>query len=196
MRALLRHRDSLVKTASRRSVLHMQKAFDQMNVHLHHTISDPTGDSGLAITDAFLGGERDPTRLAALAHPRIKASRATLIKALQGDWRSEHLFTLRHPRQSYAHYQQLISECDQEIETHIRAFEQTHEAPAATATDQQPRQSLKRPRNRLSQLRNRSTCRPISRGCTRPGAEIRVELFLTWLSRRARRINWRPLDGN
>ena len=137
VRSLLRHRDSLVKTASR-SVLHMQKAFDQMNVHLHHAISDLTGLSGLAITDAILDGERDPARLAALAHPRIKASRATLIKALEGDWRSEHLFTLRHARRTYAHYQQLISECDQEIEAHIRAFEQTQEPPAVSAPDQPP----------------------------------------------------------
>ena len=140
VRSLLRHRDSLVKTASR-SVLHMQKAFDQMNVHLHHAISDLTGLSGLAITDAILEGERDPARLAALAHPRIKASRVTLIKALEGDWRSEHLFTLRHARQTYAHYQQLISECDQEIEARIRAFEQTQEPPAATAADQPPPES-------------------------------------------------------
>ena len=112
-----------------------------MNVHLHHAISDLTGVSGLAITDAILDGERDPARLAALAHPRIKASRATLIKALEGDWRDEHVFTLRHARQTYAHYQQLISECDQELEARIRAFEQTQEPPAASATDQQPPQS-------------------------------------------------------
>ena len=97
VRALLRHRDNLIKTASR-SVLHMQKAFDQMNVHLHHAISDLTGVTGLAITDAILDGERDPARLADLADRRIKASRATLIAALEGDWRPEHLFTLRHAR--------------------------------------------------------------------------------------------------
>ena len=138
VRALLRHHDSLVKTAAR-SVQHMQKAFDQMNVHLHHAISDLTGHTGLAITDAILAGERDPARLAELAHPRIKASRATMIKALEGDWRSEHLFTLRHARQTYAHYQQLINECDQEIETRIRAFEQTHQPPAATSSQHPPK---------------------------------------------------------
>ena len=58
-----------------------------MNVHVHHAISDLTGHTGLAITDAILAGERDPARLAALAHPRIRASRHTLIKALEGDWR-------------------------------------------------------------------------------------------------------------
>ena len=134
MRALLRHRDNLIKTASR-SVLHMQKAYDQMNVHLHHAISDLTGVTGMAITEAILNGERDPARLADLADRRIKASRATLIAALEGDWRSEHLFTLRHARATYAHYQQLIAECDQEIEARIRSFESTNEPPSAPAED-------------------------------------------------------------
>ena len=58
--------EMLVKSASR-SVMHMQKSFDQMNVHLHHAISDLTGVSGLAITDAILDGEHDPARLADLA---------------------------------------------------------------------------------------------------------------------------------
>ncbi len=140
VRSLLRHRDGLVKTAAR-SVQHMQKAYDQMNVHLHHAISDLTGQTGMAITDAILAGERDPERLAALAHPRIRASRHTMIKALEGDWRSEHLFTLRHARQTHAHYQQLISECDREIEARIGAFEQTHEPPAADCTDPHSPQS-------------------------------------------------------
>ena len=134
VRALLRHRDNLIKTASR-SVLHMQKAFDQMNVHLHHAISDLTGVTGLAITDAILDGERDPARLADLADRRIKASRATLIAALEGDWRPEHLFTLRHARVTYAHYRQLIAECDQEIEAGIGSFESTNEPPSAPAED-------------------------------------------------------------
>ena len=124
LRSVLRHRDTLIKTASR-SVLHMQKAYSQMNVHLHHAISDLTGVTGMAITDAILAGERDPARLAALADRRIKASRETLIKALQGDWRAEHLLALRHARATYAHYQQLIAECDAELEAGIRAFEAT-----------------------------------------------------------------------
>ena len=106
---VLRHRDTLIKTAAR-SVQHMQKAYSQMNVHLHHAIPDLPGVTGLAITDAILEGERDPARLAALADRRIKASRATLIKALQGDWHTEHLLALRHARATYAHCQQLVVE--------------------------------------------------------------------------------------
>ena len=130
LRTLLRHRDTLVKGASR-SVLHMQKSYDQMNIHLHHAISDLTGITGMAITDAILAGERDPARLAALADRRIKASGDTLIKALQGDWRPEHLFTLQQARQTYAHYQQLIGMCDQQVQTAIRALETAPETPPA-----------------------------------------------------------------
>ena len=136
LRSVLRHRDTLIKTASR-SVLHMQKAYSQMNVHLHHAISDLTGVTGMAITDAILAGERDPARLAALADRRIKASRDTLIKALQGDWRAEHLLALRHARATYAHYQQLVAECDQEIEAGIRASETTSKPPGEVADDSQ-----------------------------------------------------------
>jgi transposase len=134
VRALLRHRDSLVKSASR-SVLHMQKAFDQMNVHLHHALSELTGQTGLRITDAILAGQRDPAHLADLADPRVKASRETLIKALEGDWRVEHLFTLRQARQTYGHYQQMIDECEAEIETLIGQFEAESREPDDLASD-------------------------------------------------------------
>jgi transposase len=65
VRSLLRHRESLVALASQH-VQHMQKAFDQMNLQLHHVISDLTGMTGLAIVDAILGGERDGHKLANL----------------------------------------------------------------------------------------------------------------------------------
>jgi transposase len=38
----------------------MQKALDQMNLQVHHVIGDITGQTGLAIVDAVLGGERNP----------------------------------------------------------------------------------------------------------------------------------------
>ena len=60
-----------------------------------------------------------------------------MIKALQGDWRAEHLLALRHARATYAHYQQLVAECDQEIEAGIRAFETTSKPPGEVADDRQ-----------------------------------------------------------
>jgi transposase len=58
LRSLLLHRQSLIETASQQ-VLRMQKALDQMNLQIHHVISDVTGRTGLSILDAILAGERD-----------------------------------------------------------------------------------------------------------------------------------------
>ena len=65
VRSVLRHRDTLLKSASRQ-VLLMQKALTQMNLQLHNVISDITGLSGLAIIDAILMGEREPSKLSRL----------------------------------------------------------------------------------------------------------------------------------
>src|ERR1700680_4750952 len=50
VRSILRHRDSLVQMPSSH-VQHMQKALDQMNLQLHHVISDITGVTGVAILE-------------------------------------------------------------------------------------------------------------------------------------------------
>ena len=55
VRAILRHRDGLVRGASR-CVGHLHKALTQMNVQLQHVISDLTGVTGLAILEAILAG--------------------------------------------------------------------------------------------------------------------------------------------
>jgi transposase len=115
VRTLLRHRSTLVAQAATH-IQHMQKALTQMNVRLQHVLSDLSGASGLAIIDAILEGERNPARLAKLRDPRVEASEATIKKALVGDWRAEHLFTLRQARASYRHCQTQIGECDAEIE--------------------------------------------------------------------------------
>ena len=104
-------------------VQHMQKALTQMNVQIHNVIRDITGVTGLAIVDAILAGERDPDKLAALRDRRIKADHATIAKSLVGDFRSEHLFTLKQALQAYRYYRQMIDECDQEIERHMNDFD-------------------------------------------------------------------------
>jgi len=122
VRSILRHRDSLVQMASVH-VQHMQKALDQMNLQLHHVISDITGVTGTVIIEAILQGERDPHKLAELRDGRIKAAAETIAKALVGDYRREHLFTLRQSRAAYRNYQQLIAACDVEIQGYLAAFD-------------------------------------------------------------------------
>jgi transposase len=104
-------------------VQHVQKALDQMNIQLHHVISDITGTTGLAIGEAILAGERDPQCLARLRDPRIVASEATVAEALIGDYRPEHLFALRQSLQAYRQYQGWIGDCDLEIEQPLRKLE-------------------------------------------------------------------------
>jgi DNA-binding protein YbaB len=58
-------------------VQHMQKALTQMNVHIHHVISDITGLTGLAIVDAILSGERDVAKLA--IYPAVATGSIRLI---------------------------------------------------------------------------------------------------------------------
>ena len=114
MRTLMRHRSSLVEMASQH-VLHMQKALIQMNLQIHHVISDVTGLTGLAILDAILAGERDPDVLVRLRDPRIKATAETIRQSLIGDWLPEQLFALRQSLVLYRLYQDQIAACDREI---------------------------------------------------------------------------------
>lgn len=118
LRALSRHRANLVEAAAVH-VQHMQKSLTQMNLQIHHVLSDITGKSGLAIVDAILSGKRDPEQLAGLADGRVHAGRETVIKSLVGNYRSEHLFTLRQSLQAYRHYQNMLVDCDREIEQHM-----------------------------------------------------------------------------
>ena len=145
VRSLLRHRDMLVTYAAAH-IQHMQTALTQMNLQLHHVISDLTGTTGLAILDAILAGERDPNPLAQRRDFRIKASAQTIAKALVGDWRDEHLFTLRQALAAYRHYQHLITECDHEIEHLLEQFDSQVEPaplplPPATTSHRKPQRN-------------------------------------------------------
>lgn len=122
LRSLTRHRDNLIQLASTH-VLHMQKALDQMNVQLHHVLSDITGLSGLAILDAILAGERDPHLLARLRDGRVKASEEMIVQALTGDYRPEHVFTLKQSLTAFRHYQKLMAACDLQIERQLKQFD-------------------------------------------------------------------------
>lgn len=118
LRTLFRHRGSLVQAAAVQIQL-MQKSLDQMNLHLHHVLSDLAGATGLRIVDALLGGEQDPQVLAQLRDPRVRADTETIVAALTGDCRPEHLFTLRQARLTFTHYHTLLRACDAEIERWI-----------------------------------------------------------------------------
>jgi hypothetical protein len=76
IRALVRHRQSLVESASQ-CILRMQKAFTQMNLQLHNVISDITGASGIRILEAIVEGELWGFVLACVFNGVAMALRAT-----------------------------------------------------------------------------------------------------------------------
>jgi transposase len=97
LRAYLRQRERLIEYAASH-IQHMQKALMQMNVQLHHVISDITGVSGMKIMRAIVAGQHDPAALATYRDRRCQASEETIREALTGHYRREHIFELRQCR--------------------------------------------------------------------------------------------------
>ena len=116
---------------------HMQKALERMNLKIHDVISDLTGVSGLKMVEAILAGERNPVALVALCDPQIQKKKAGRLRAaLEGTWKSEHLFALRQAHELWQFYQSKIRECDQAIELVLQDVVGTEdpENPAPKAT--------------------------------------------------------------
>lgn len=122
LRSYMRQRAMLVKYASQH-VQHMQKALVQMNVQLQHVLEDITGATGMRIIRAILAGERNPQRLAALRDSNCKNSVTIIAKALQGDWREEHLFALEQAIELVDAYQAKIAACDERILDHLGGYD-------------------------------------------------------------------------
>jgi len=121
LRAYTRHRENLIRDRATQ-IQRMQKALHLMNVQLTNVIRDITGETGLKIIRDIVAGQHDPIKLAQHRHPRCKSSEDDIAKALQGNYRPEHLFALKQALEVYDHYTQKIYECDGQIETRFAAF--------------------------------------------------------------------------
>src|ERR671917_731657 len=89
LRAYLPQRERLLDYAASH-IQHMQKALTQMNLQLHHVVTDVTGATGMRVIRAMVAGERDPGILASYRDPRCHATLETLSAALTGNDREEH----------------------------------------------------------------------------------------------------------
>lgn len=141
LRSLQRHRGNLVSSASA-EIQHLQKALQEMNIHLHHVVSDLNGKTGLDILDAILAGEHDPKVLVKLRDPRItKSTVAEMEAALQGDYRPEHLFVLQQSLEAYRFHSGQMEKCDQQIVALLQKLASaapTHEVPTASTEPEPP----------------------------------------------------------
>ena len=115
LRAYLRHRERLVDYAAAH-IQHMQKALMQMNVQLHHVVTDITGLTGMRIIRAIVAGNHAPEQLAEFRDRRCHASEDTIREALIGNYRPEHVFALRQALELFDFHQAKVAECDVEIE--------------------------------------------------------------------------------
>jgi transposase len=78
--------------------------------------------SGMKIIGAILKGERDPSSLAALVEPEVKATLEDIAKSLEGNWRDELVFVLGQEAELYRFYQQKIADCDVRMRKHLESF--------------------------------------------------------------------------
>jgi transposase len=122
LRVLQRERANLVAERTR-IVQRMQKALDQMNVQVHHAVTDLTGKTGLSIVRAIVAGERSPAELAKLRDRRCRKSQAQIAEHLSGNWRDEHLFNLKMGLQRYDQINLVIAEYDAQLNRWITALQ-------------------------------------------------------------------------
>jgi transposase len=130
LRAYLRQRERLLDYAAAH-IQHMQKALTEMNLQLHHVVSDITGRTGMRIIRAIVAGERDPDMLAAWRDQRCKATTETIRAALVGNDREEHVFALAQALDLYDAYQAKVAECDQRIAAVLERLKAASPPPAA-----------------------------------------------------------------
>jgi transposase len=133
----------------------MQKALMEMNVQLHHVVSDITGVTGMKIIRAIVAGERDLDVLAAYRDVRCKASTETIKAALNGNDRAEHIFGLTQSLELYDFYQAKMLECDRHLEATLAAL--------GAVTEHDPSE-LPRPRTKTKQV-------------STPSFDVRAALF-------------------
>lgn len=169
LRSLQRHRGNIVSNASA-EIQHMQKALQQMNLHLHHVVSDINGTTGLRILEAILAGQRDPKVLVKLRDPRItKSTVLQMEEALKGDYRPEHLFVLGQSLETYRFHLAQIEKCDQEIESVLKSL--AARAQASQPDDGQQAPPAGTPGARIYHLSPESDSNP----SVPPGKELRKE---------------------
>ena len=121
LRSYVRQRTMLIQSTAIH-IQHMQKALTQMNLQLHHVITDITGKTGMSIIRAIIAGERDAKALAKFRDPGCKNSVETIELALTGHYRAEHLFALQQALELYDIYQDKIGACDREIKKKLSEF--------------------------------------------------------------------------
>lgn len=121
LRSLVRNRFGIIKTRQY-ALLRMEKALQLMNVKLSTAVSDIAGVSGIAIIHAIVKGKRDPVYLAQLRNINCKKPEEVFINALTGNYRDEHVFSLKQAFDLYNFAEGQLKECDEEIQKELESY--------------------------------------------------------------------------
>lgn len=121
LRDLTRTRKQLVRELSRH-IQRIQKTLEDANLKLTEVVSDVVGVSGRAILQALVAGETDPERLADLTQGRLKASRASLVAALQGHLTPHHRFMIQLHLTQIIALERAVADLEARIAEALRPF--------------------------------------------------------------------------
>ena len=114
LRDLTRYRVKLTEEKAR-EINRVQKTLEDTNLKLGDVVSDIMGKASRTILYAIADGETDPSRLAAFAIGRVRASQEQLEAALTGRVTDHHRFLLREHLTQIRHLELAIDRVTAEI---------------------------------------------------------------------------------
>ena len=138
LRAMHRQLGNLVEVRTQ-FMLWMQQSLDQMNVQVHRAVTDMSGETGMRIVRAIVGGERDPRKLAALRHGGCKKSLEEFEACLTGTWRDEHLYNLEAALGMYDEVQERIAAYERDLLQELEALQPEERREAEPPPHPNPR---------------------------------------------------------
>jgi transposase len=118
-----------------------EKVLEDALIKLSAVASDLFGDSGRAMMEALVAGERDPHVLAGLARTRLRGKQAALVEALTGRFSDHHAFLLRMLLDQVDALAGQIAALDARIEAALAAIPAAR-APAPGGGDGEPQAPL------------------------------------------------------
>jgi transposase len=130
LRSLLRARKQLTREQTRH-IQRIQKTLEEANIKLDSVISDILGLTGRRMIEAMIAGVRNPSKLAALADRRIKASPKELYDALHGRLTDHHRFMLGLYLEQYDALDKAALEIDRQVEASVKRMDEEAKAGQA-----------------------------------------------------------------
>jgi len=121
LRELIRYRISLIEERAAEAN-RIQKVLEGGNIKLASVISDILGKSGRAMLTALAAGPHRPEEVAALAHPRLRATQEELVAALRGHLSDHQRLMLRMQLDHVCYLEQQIAALDVEVGNRLTPF--------------------------------------------------------------------------